>query len=113
MLEENTMKKKRDVGGCMEIFLYIPRDNNVIDARRKHHEKKKRCWWLHGNFVIYTSIPVLPFRTRSLSMPQDRHSVFLLPSRSVKNMSWLSFPISKTHWGREIKTSPESVPPYS
>jgi hypothetical protein len=24
MLEENTMKKKRDVGGYMEILLYIP-----------------------------------------------------------------------------------------
>lgn len=28
---------------------------------------------------INTSMAVLPLNTRSLSMPQDRHSVFLLP----------------------------------
>jgi hypothetical protein len=58
MLEENTMKKKRDVGGCMEIFLYIPRDNNVINARRKHHEKKKKmlvATWKFFYIYLYTS----------------------------------------------------------
>jgi hypothetical protein len=58
-----------------------------------------------------TSMPVLPRRTRSLSIPQERHSVFLLPSRSVKNISWFSFAISMIHFGREINTSPDAVSP--
>ena len=58
-----------------------------------------------------TSMPVLPRRTRSLSIPQERHSVFLLPSRSVKNISWFSFAISMIHFGREINRSPDPVSP--
>lgn len=72
-------------------------------------------WWRQQEVCnkCTTSIPVLPLNTRSLSIPHERHSVFLLPSRSVKKISWLSLPISKTHLGREMGISPVPFPPHS
>lgn len=55
---------------------------------------------------------VRPPKTRSLSIPQVRHSWFLVPSLSVKNISGFVLPIAVIHSGRGICTSSPTFPPH-
>jgi len=76
-------------------------------VKRKNGEERRK-------FTKDDPIPQCQFSLEGLVLcqsPQERHSVFLLPSRSVKNISWFSFAISMIHFGREINTSPDPVSP--
>ena len=91
----------------------IRRKHNRDDSKDNDHKQFQSKLALTGISNWSTSKAVRPLKTRSLSIPHDRHSGFRLPSLSVKNMWGLIRPISATQWGRGIQTSSPTLPPHS